>query len=1339
MIKYCPILFAWLAITLSVCLSETAFAQADLLTYQDPSGTNYFAFSAVPVQATPVAAGRDVVILFDTSATMTAQYRQQALESLKLFVGALDASDRVALYACDIDANEMTNGFVAPQSTELMNALDKMEKRVPLGATDMSVALNAAMGAQYDSANACSVMYIGEGSSRSEMLSQEKFAELCKNLVAKKITVNSLAVGPGTDLQMLACLGSATGGMLTVYSDPAAQTADAISNAAATAVGAMASAVRGDVIWVNQMTWPAGFTAYPANFPPLRSDRDTMVVGTYTGAGPFTFKAATDSGEQTWMAKPGNTADTYSFLKPMVEFAQIAALPLISKNDLNMARSVVNQGVSRLNAMTTKALMDNNLAEARALNNQALAQDSNDPNAQQLKESIATREEASQNGGAMNLGGGPNDNIFLESAGLLEDANADMDIITQQAFDQVNRAINTAQNQLRIDPEGAVQNLKNQLEGVRRNTVITALNRDQLCRNLEAAIREAQSRAEEINARNAENAQILAGQMDRKIATEQMLNQQEKINQMGKRFEALMKEKKYVKAEEEVAAEMAASMDDLDRLKTTAIAGVYWARNSEYYTSLMQVRTNRYKNVADTLNLVDKAAVPIPDDPPIVYPDAEQWKRLSARRVERYKSMDLSQNGEKEKKIMKALKDPVEMDFSNMPLADVIEELKKKHGIEIQLDNKALSDAMLDPADLTVEKSYDQISLRSALKLMLRDLNLTFVVQDEVLLITTADEAVTKLSTKVYPVADLVIPIKMPEMDNVFQSMGSNSSSSGSGSSSGMGGNNNMMGGNGGGMFNVPNNVRQQALQNANQGAGMGNLNPVNFNAFNVVDDLSKDVPAAKAESATSAKAETKGADKTAEAKSVAVETEKTAEGVVISLKNVTDKGAFWKAYFSSDEYNDSLVRATALNLKFQNKYSDVIVMLETAILAGKVQPWMYEALAIAQMCDGRPKAEYERTLMSAVAFCDDLPTMLLIATYLERLNLESRALKVYREVAKYNPDNGEVYIRALRVAQRINDAESKRWAALGILSLAWQEDQKKSFDEALFVVQGLIQDLRKAGNVKELKKLQLEATKAMERDCVIRVSWTGNADIDIAVEEPGGTVCSLQNCKTTAGGVLLGDAHAGQLNKDNHGVMSETYVCPKGFNGDYKILVKRVWGEVVGGKVNVELIAHSGGKLEKKMTSKLELKNGEAGFMFALADGRRTEPLPQQIVANAIDNQVNKAVLAQQIQQAFDPAALANMTVTNASSDVSTNGGNSYFPYYPSGAVGYQPVIITLPTGTNFMAQAVVSADRRYVRITSVPLFSYISSVRIFNYVTGSESDGNVPKGSGSSYGSNN
>jgi hypothetical protein len=112
--------------------------------------------------------------------------------------------------------------------------------------------------------------------------------------------------------------------------------------------------------------------------------------------------------------------------------------------------------------------------------------------------------------------------------------------------------------------------------------------------------------------------------------------------------------------------------------------------------------------------------------------------------------------------IEQALATPTDMEFTDMPLTNVLEYLadyhsqKFGHRFEIQIDTKALNDAGI-AADTPVTKNLKGITLRSALNLMLRDLNLTWTIKDEVLLITTPEEAENHLTTKVLDVADLVV------------------------------------------------------------------------------------------------------------------------------------------------------------------------------------------------------------------------------------------------------------------------------------------------------------------------------------------------------------------------------------------------------------------------------------------------------------------------------------------------------------------------------------------------------------------------------------------------------
>jgi len=50
----------------------------------------------------------------------------------------------------------------------------------------------------------------------------------------------------------------------------------------------------------------------------------------------------------------------------------------------------------------------------------------------------------------------------------------------------------------------------------------------------------------------------------------------------------------------------------------------------------------------------------------------------------------------------------------------------------------------------------------------------------------------------------------------------------------------------------------------------------------------------------------------------------------------------------------------------------------------------------------------------------------------------------------------------------------------------------------------------------------------------------------------------------------------------------------------------------------------------------------------------------------------------------------------------------------------GFRPIVTWLPTGTNFSARAVVSPDRRHVRMSLAPFFSSIPRVDTFNYANG-------------------
>src|SRR5262249_12815185 len=127
-------------------------------------------------------------------------------------------------------------------------------------------------------------------------------------------------------------------------------------------------------------------------------------------------------------------------------------------------------------------------------------------------------------------------------------------------------------------------------------------------------------------------------------------------------------------------------------------------------------------------------------------------------RRQKYKAVDLGKQGGAEQRIYTELGKNTTIEVVEMPLKDVVTYLQDTHNIPIVLSLKKLEEASVS-ADTPVTKRLRSITLRSALRLILKELELTYVVRDEVLQITTPEDAESQLITKVYPVGDLVIPV----------------------------------------------------------------------------------------------------------------------------------------------------------------------------------------------------------------------------------------------------------------------------------------------------------------------------------------------------------------------------------------------------------------------------------------------------------------------------------------------------------------------------------------------------------------------------------------------------
>lgn len=1333
-----------------------AEGESQLERFTNAGGEDFFSLSLKPAGDLPAAAGSDVVIVFDTSASQVGEFHDRQVAALRNILANLAPSDRVRIATADIDVKPLDEAFAAPGAPEVEAALTQLDQVVPLGAGDLDKTLTwaaeALAGSEADRNRV--VIYLGDGGSTSD---PEAAVE---RLVKERVSVSSLAIGPRQNSAALAALANRTGGMLAI--DGSQTTPEASGKY-------LAAAADATVLWPADVAWPEAVQeVLPKTLPPLRSDRDTVVLGVGRSLANFDLNFDADSlGQKVpleFHVEPAASSPDQADLEGLIVKARKdggASLPTLGSGGLRETRRVMQESAEGLTRLGAAAARQGDVANAARLGNAAQQLDPNDPQAQLLAAAAqdppfepplteSGPEETSLPTGDPEalripaqvgeedlrlLGESPsNPELIVDDppGGLIDEAEQRTRVFAEAMTTETRSALNQIRGFLSIDPEGAKNQLKLVQERIRAAAELEPATARSLSRQVETALREAERRAYEKAERDLLDQQIAAQAAENQRLTRELYLREQRIEQMMARFDALLADEQYRDAE--AVAELANEMAPENPVTNQA---VWVSRMTGYIDAAYNWRILRQKGVVDALASVEASHIPSSDEPPIVYPPAEVWRRLTERRKE-FAATDLSITSPVEKRIVEQLNDPkgTSIDFSDTTLADAMLFIADYHKINIVLDNAALEEAGVG-TDTPITQQLNGIKLRSALRLILEPLDLTYIIDNEVLLITTVDEAQNRLKTRVYPVADLVVPIRSMStgigggFGGGLQSGGAGGGFGGGGLGGGGGGfggggGGGFGGGGGGGLFNVPANVLQGLRDRAANG----------FQAFMVEDDVLADAKASpkKPNESRAAKPAAKSA--------AAPRSENRAQPIELSIPQGTDPEVAWNDYFAAHKADAAEIRATVRQLTRAKDFAGAVGLIRAALRNGQPQPWMYEGLALAMKADGRDEKEIERALMSAADFSENPLDLLYLAHYLGRSGFPERSLGLWRQISAADPSRPEPYLHGLKLAQQLNDAAGQKWAVAGILAQAWPGKQgAEIWQNAHHVAKAMLETLEAEGRVEEAKQFKAELDEAVARDCVVVVSWTGDADVDLVVREPSGAVCSLRTPRTLGGGVLMGDSYSGGDKKQDQ-QWTEVYACPRGYSGKYELLVRRAWGDVTADRVTVDVYTHYGASGGQHYRQQVPVTEKDALVTFELTDGRRTENLDEQQVAQAAE-QVGQNILAQvapprvnqQLGNVLDSGVAARLSASRERAFVS-----GVVPIVGNGAVGFQPVIITLPEGANLIANAVISADRRYVRFSGAPFFSGIPEVNVFNMATGANTTGQGGTGgqgfSGSGFG---
>lgn len=239
------------------------------------------------------------------------------------------------------------------------------------------------------------------------------------------------------------------------------------------------------------------------------------------------------------------------------------------------------------------------------------------------------------------------------------------------------------------------------------------------------------------------------------MATEQAKNLviDEEVSALVRSFNDLIKDRRYQEAE--IIAKQ------VQELKPDDPIAVSMFHTSRMGTRLMidqDVRDKKELAFLDTMIDVDRSAVAIDPQLPLTMPDARDWEALSRLRLQDANNGE-SRLSQAEQDIQRKLITEVSIKYANRPLGEVIDELSAVTGVPMVLDLRALNAVRVTTDTPVTLQLPSSIKLKSALNLILNSLELTYVIENDVLSITSLEAKRSKVYPRTYRVTDLVTPI----------------------------------------------------------------------------------------------------------------------------------------------------------------------------------------------------------------------------------------------------------------------------------------------------------------------------------------------------------------------------------------------------------------------------------------------------------------------------------------------------------------------------------------------------------------------------------------------------
>ncbi len=268
----------------------------------------------------------------------------------------------------------------------------------------------------------------------------------------------------------------------------------------------------------------------------------------------------------------------------------------------------------------------------------------------------------------------------------------------------------------------------------------------------------------------AQEANTKTGNRDR-VVGKQLAEQQKhaEIKKKTVEINELAKVKKFREAEE-----LALQTQALDPADPTLTAIYEMTKRQRRVDEQARLKGDREQMVYDGLTGAERVGpTPTDDRPLIVNPN----DALRARMRGDGSNLYMKPMTEIEREIEVKLERPLNVEFSNKPLREAITEIKVRTGLNITTDDLAIAETQIPIDTVMVTESLKDLSTRNILSILLDKARLKYVVENNVVRITTEKRAQGRMAMKTFSVMELVTPIPdfaLADHQSISKALGKN-------------------------------------------------------------------------------------------------------------------------------------------------------------------------------------------------------------------------------------------------------------------------------------------------------------------------------------------------------------------------------------------------------------------------------------------------------------------------------------------------------------------------------------------------------------------------------------